>query len=390
MSALRSKREGNVGASARLKRICLVTSALGAGGAERVLSTLANWWAAQGHLVTLVTLSDDRDDFYSLDDRIERIALGVTSPSRRPHEAVFQNLRRIRALRQAIVTSQPDVVISFIDTVNVLTVIATRWLGVLTIVSERVDPRAHPIGRPWTVLRTLAYARACAVVVQTRSVAEWMMQAMHLRRCVVIPNPLSPALAKQHEAVTVCNEEGPGRVLMAMGRLVEQKGFDLLLDAFASAGGRKSGWRLVIIGEGPQREALQERARALGISDVVEFAGRIDRPDALLKTADIFVLPSRYEGFPNALLEAMSLGVACVAFDCRSGPADIIRDGMDGVLVPPEDVRALSTTIEALMRDDYERLRLAARAREVRERFSIERIATQWDALIDDAAESIR
>jgi len=382
--------QANPADGARLRRLCLVISTLGAGGAERVLSTLANWWAAAGHSITLVTLSDGSDDFYWLDERIERIALGVMQPTRQPHEAVFRNLRRIRALRKAIVASRADVVISFIDTVNVLTLLATRRLGILTIVSERVDPRAHPIGWAWTLLRGLTYTGAYAVVVQTRSVAEWMMESMRLRRCVVITNPLSLTLSMQHEPVTACDEAGRRHVLMAMGRLVEQKGFDLLLDAFASAGARESGWRLVVIGDGPQREALQERARTLGVSDIVEFAGRVDQPEPLLRTAGIFVLSSRYEGFPNALLEAMAVGTACVAFDCRSGPSDIIRNGVDGVLVPPEDVAALTAAIKALMRDDVARARLAARAKEVRERFSIERIATQWGALIEDATESSR
>src|SRR5690606_14960298 len=119
----------------RLRRLCLVISTLGAGGAERVLSTLANRWAAEGHSVTLVTLSGAGDDFYRLDDSIERVGLDVIGVSRRPRDAVIQNLRRIRKLREAIVASRPDVVVSFMNTVNVLTLLAATRLGVPTIVS---------------------------------------------------------------------------------------------------------------------------------------------------------------------------------------------------------------------------------------------------------------
>lgn len=369
-----------------LRRLCLVISTLGAGGAERVLSTLANRWAAAGNFVTLVTLSDDNDDFYRLDERIERVALGVMQPTRRTHEAVFQNLRRVRALREAIRASRPDVVISFMNTVNVLTLMATIGLGVPTIVSERVDPRAHPIGRAWSLLRTHWYSRAYAVVVQTRSVAGCMSEAMRIRRCEVIPNPLAPALTSLEGRVTARPRGTMSRTIVAMGRLVEQKGFDLLIEAFASTRPHESGWRLVIIGDGPQRTVLGSIATKLGVDDIVEFAGRIGRPEVVLRTAQIFALSSRYEGFPNALLEAMALGVACVATDCRSGPADIIRHGVDGLLVPSEDVAALAAAIKSLMDDDVLRAELATRAIEVRERFSVDRIAAQWDALFVDAA----
>jgi len=375
----------------RLRRLCLVISTLGAGGAERVLSTLANRWAAEGHSVTLVTLSGAGDDFYRLDDSIERVGLGVTGVSRRPRDAVIQNLRRIRALREAIVTSRPDVVVSFMNTVNVLTLMATTRLGVPTIVSERIDPRAHPVGRAWSLLRAHVYSRAFAVVAQTRPVAEWMSGTMRLQRCIVIPNPLSPALLTRIDEVGERAKGAPRIAMaMAMGRLVEQKGFDLLIEAFASAGPREYGWRLVIIGDGPQRGALEKLAVTTGVRDIVDFVGRADRPEALLAIADMFVLSSRYEGFPNALLEAMALGIACVAFDCRSGPADIIRDGVDGVLAPPENVAALSAAIRALMRDDAARARFGSRALEVRQRFSVDLVGAQWDALIDDAVGSRR
>ncbi|MCD6732476.1 MAG: glycosyltransferase family 4 protein [Burkholderiaceae bacterium] len=378
--------QANPADGARLRRLCLVISTLGAGGAERVLSTLANWWAAAGHSITLVTLSDGSDDFYWLDERIERIALGVMRPARRPHEAVFQNLRRICALREAINATRPDVVVSFISTVNVLTLIATMGLGVPTIVSERVDPRTHAIGRAWSLLRNHWYSRAYAVVVQTRSVAECISEAMRLNRCVVIPNPLAPPLLALDGEISAQPLGTMSPTIAAMGRLVDQKGFDLLIEAFALTRPRESGWRLVIIGDGPRRKALEAVARKLGVDDIVEFAGRVHRPETVLRTAKIFVMSSRYEGFPNALLEAMALGIACVATDCRSGPADIVRHGIDGLLVPSENVAALATTIRSLMDDDILRTGLAMRAREVRARFSVDRIAAQWDALLVDAA----
>jgi GalNAc-alpha-(1->4)-GalNAc-alpha-(1->3)-diNAcBac-PP-undecaprenol alpha-1,4-N-acetyl-D-galactosaminyltransferase len=141
---------------------------------------------------------------------------------------------------------------------------------------------------------------------------------------------------------------------------------------------------LSILGDGPERASLEALASRLGISSRTRFLGWVRDPGTVLSRGDLFVLSSRYEGFPNALLEAMSCGLPAVSFDCPSGPREIIRDGVDGILVPPQDVDSLSAAMDRLMSSPAERQVLASRAAEVNERFGLERVAKIWEDVIYD------
>ena len=178
--------------------------------------------------------------------------------------------------------------------------------------------------------------------------------------------------------------------MVAIGRLVDQKGFDLLLDAFAQLAAEYPDWSLMILGEGPLRVELVARARAFNLEQQVHFPGEVADPFPILREADLFVLSSRFEGFPNVLCEAMACGVAVISFDCPSGPAEIIRHGVDGILVPPGDVPALVAALDHLMRHQDERERLASRAPEVVKRFSRDKVLLLWEQLFEDVNSSGR
>lgn len=363
-------------------RLTLVINSLGGGGAERVLSTMANWWADHGVSVTLITLAGTGSDFYPLSPAVRRVALDLSRPSSGLLDALRANAARVAGLRRALRNSRPDAVISFCDITNVLVLAAGTGMRVPVIVSERIDPRRYPIGRFWSALRRLVYRRAAALVVQTEALRPWAETHTAPGRVAVIPNPVRVEAATAECQIDAATRQAPEHRIVAMGRLDPQKGFDVLLRAFARCALQAPDWTLTILGEGPERPALECMISELGLAGRVTLPGRVSDPAARLRAADLFVLSSRFEGFPNALVEAMACGLPVLSTDCPTGPAEIIRPGVDGVLVPPDDEEALARALLYLIENPDERRRLAARAPEVAERFSLERVMAMWDQVV--------
>lgn len=365
-------------------RVLLCVSSLEPGGAERMIAELANAWARKGWSVGVLTLAAASADHYTVDHNVRRLGLDLIFDSKSRWQSIVNNIRRSVAIRRAAKSFGPAVVVSFIEQTNIRVLAALSGSGIPVVVSERTEPRKHVVGAGWHHARRWLYPRAARVVVQSRSVANWAAAFVPARRVVVLPNFVRelPEAASPHARATA--------EILAVGRLGLEKGFDLLLRAFAQAGLADSGARLTILGEGPERAALLTLARDLGIAAAVSMPGVVKDPERWMATCTVFVLPSRYEGFPNALLEAMAMGCAAIAADCDSGPREILRDEQDGLMVPPENVDALARALVRMMGDAALRARLGARAVEVRERFSRERVLAQWETLVHEVLEEAR
>jgi len=202
-----------------------------------------------------------------------------------------------------------------------------------------------------------------------------------LKALSVIPNPLPPELAAVPVAARLPAIDARRR-LMAMGRLVPSKQFDLLIDVYAGLAAAHPQWDLCIWGEGPERDALQAQIDRHGLAARITLAGRTETPWQALADGDAFVLTSAVEGFPNVLLEAMALGLPCATFDCPSGPREMSREGQDALLVPAGQRAALTEALDRLMRDQALRVALADQgARSVRDRYALPAVLRQWDVL---------
>lgn len=363
-------------------KILFLLSSMHGGGAERVAATLANAWAARGDDVVLMpTYSGRGECVYEIAGNVRMVWL---ADLRGASSGPLRSLKRLCALRRFIRRERPDVIVSFLTNVNIAAVLANFGRRIPLIVCERTHPAAgHNIGKMLARARRWCYPRASAVAVQTEAAAQWVRDSLPgVRRLAIMPNPLPDALLRRPLPLHPETRTTEVHTLMAMGRLTRAKRFDLLIDAFARLAPRYPDWRLRIWGEGPLRSALQEQVERLGLAARVELAGRTAQPWDALADGDAFVLSSEVEGFPNALLEAMALGLPCVAFDCPAGPAEMTRQGEDGLLVPAGDEVALEEALARVMADAALRDELGLRgARQVRERYSLEAVLSRWDAL---------
>lgn len=364
-------------------RLLIYLHSLEAGGAERVTANLANYWARQGWQVTIATVESIDRDFYRIDPAIRRISFEMAGASESVRQALVRNFRCARMLRKAIGDVRPHAVMSMMTNGNVILALASRGLPRLCAIgSERTFPGQYPIGRMWGYLRRFCYRGLDAVVALTPECADWILRNTFAATAPVIPNPAvwpleaqAPYLAPE----TVCR---PGRkVLLGAGRLSEEKDFSTLIKVFGELAAYHPDWDLAIVGGGSEYERLDEQIRQLGLSERVFLPGVVGNLGEWYERCDLYAMTSRYEGFPNTLAEALAHGLPAISFDCDTGPRDIIRHELDGLLVAPGDLAALGKALDRVMGDNALRLRLAQRSVEARDRFSIERVAGLWETL---------
>nr|WP_234781962.1 glycosyltransferase family 4 protein [Sinorhizobium saheli] len=360
-------------------RMTIVVPALGAGGTEHVVNLVTNHWTSIGCAVTIITLEPPgARPYYNFDPGIVIERLGVPPQRVSKLRSGLLVLQRIRRLRAAIERSRPDFVMSFLTRTNVLTLIATMGLAFPVIVSERNNPALQPFGPFWKWLQRLLYPRAFGLVTMTRGALDYFPERMRSRGWVIANAVDLPAGWRKRRGK---------KILAAVGRLTHQKGFDLLIEAFARISARHPEWKLVIWGEGEARKSLEALRNAFGLEGKVEMPGVTERPGMWVETADVFVLSSRYEGWGIVLLEAMAAGLPVVSFACEWGPSDMVENGEDGILVPGNDVEALAEALSSVLGNAPLRKRLAASAAASAKKYAPERILSQWDAVAASALE---
>lgn len=355
------------------------------GGVGRVISNMANFWAGKGWKITIVNLVNETGpSHYFLDPKIAHHPINFYMKPSNLFQRLVYFFKRHLILRQAIQETEPDCVISVDRYQNLRTLISTLGLHIPCIVTEHRESSCYPETNRLEPLLWWLYSRATPVLLT--SDAFYYFPKRVRKHCRVIPNACV-VTARNKKKVVNDNSNQNGKVLMAMGRLVKQKRFDLLLKAFGDVAPKYPDWTLVIWGEGELRPSLEKLRDQLGLQERARFPGWNQQPYKEMEKSDLFVLSSEREAFALVIMEAMACGLPVVSFDCRTGPRNIIRDGIDGILVPPENVPALSKALDRLMGDELERNRLAERAPEVAERFSTEKVMGMWEELIHELTE---
>lgn len=351
------------------KQIAVVLHSREKGGLESLALLLATHWHQTGHTVRLITIAEAKNPLVPEADIPEQ-CLAHPAPASSPLSRAFAMARTACSLRQALTSHPTDIIVAHGDRTNALTLLASIGLKARKIVAEHNHPHFHAIGRSWEMLRTWLYPQADRIIGVSAGVTAAFPPAWRSKG-ITVPNPVRP-LNRPGDVFPI-----PGRIV-AMGRLSHQKGFDILIDAFARIAGQYPTLHLVIHGEGEERERLEAQIAGYDLSTRISLPGYANQPAHAMAEGSIFVFPSRYEGFGLALAEAMSLGLPVIAADCPSGPGEMIRDGENGLLVPTENPEALAEALTRLIEDPTLAARLGVMAREICATFSDERWLCAW------------
>ena len=355
--------------------LCFLAGGMCTGGAERVIATLANIFARQGYHVKILCMGRGKKQVgYELDRKIEVIYIGGERgcfPVRKGRQ-----FRRILSLLKSY---RPDILISFQNYINVQAVFLGKMAGIPVIASERSFPGKNMVGAiGLNRLCKWAYSRADAVVYQTKEQREYF-GIRNKGNSYIIMNPFQIPVDEIPE-YTIRDE---ALILGSVGRLEESKNFPMLIRLMANLKNDVPGLRLVIWGDGSQKEALIKLSEEMGVRDRVEFPGESRNILEEMKRIDIFLFSSRYEGIPNALIEAMCLGIPCISTRFEGGGADLlIRNGENGLLVDTDNELKFEEDTATLISDEGLRRKFSFEAKKLRSEVDPEMIAGKWMEII--------
>ena len=357
--------------------LTVVISDMGSGGAQRVLINMLNEWAKQEYQLALITINSEQEDFFQVPDNIKRIRLFMGKRSSNMMLGAYNNMKRIFTLRNELKKMQPDIVLSFIGATNIIALLSSIGLGSKVIISERNDPSRQSLGLVWDLLRKIIYPLATCVTANSKIAINTMSSYVNIKKLKYTPNPVVIP-----DKIIPVRYQRPS--FLAVGRLEEQKAYDIILQAFAESDAKRKGWGLTILGDGALKDELVNLAVKLDINDCIDWKGKVNNPFSYYASAKAFLLPSRFEGMPNSLLEAMSMGLPCVISDALQGPAEFVVEGKTGWVVPVGDVKALSSWMTMIMGQSNDVLEIAKQGKEeVLQHMSMNKSLLVWESIFD-------
>ncbi len=350
------------------ERIAFYISTLQMGGAERVISNLANGFCDKGWKVFMITENPDGKECYPLHPKVERVMLEAPENGSRLHKAAA----RITVLRRCVKELRVQVLVSFIGKANIRAVLATRFTKTKSIVSVRSAPAREYGTKVRRILAKVLFRFAEGAVFQTEEARDFFAPSVR-RKAIVLMSPL-------HSDFIRPRFEGERkREIVTVGRLHKVKNHEMLIRAFAAVAPDYPDYVLKLYGDGDTKEKLTALIAELKMQDRVKLMGSCGQVAEAIGEAGIFVLSSDVEGMPNALLEAMALGLACVSTDCPcGGPRTVIKDGENGLLIPVGDTDALTRALRRIMDDPELEERLGVNAAKIKEDLEPKKVNQMW------------
>lgn len=352
-------------------KIDLIIGSLRSGGAERVVCNLANYFATQGHIVRIITFMD-KPDKYPLHDAIERIRFHDSwGPFNRvPIKGFFHLLKFYRDRN-----NRPDVISTHINMVAYASIIPAKIYGIKHVVSEHFNHKTRKVTLTKWILWNILYPITDAITVLTKFDLDFFKKKNPFTW--VMYNPSSFEIADVEDKIP------RSKYILAVGNVnrYEHKGFDTLIEIANSVLPNHPEWKLLIVGDG--QDGISYLQNKYTVCEQVKFTGFRSDVNQLMKKSEIFVLPSRHEGLPMVLIEAMSQGMACIAFDCISGPSEIIDHNINGLLIENQNMAELAAALENLISDSSVRQNLRVNAIKSLDHFSIDEVGAKWLLLFE-------
>jgi GalNAc-alpha-(1->4)-GalNAc-alpha-(1->3)-diNAcBac-PP-undecaprenol alpha-1,4-N-acetyl-D-galactosaminyltransferase len=350
------------------KHICFFLPSIGVGGAERVVSNLANYLVSLDYKVTIICLVDNIA--YPVDKKV-----CIICPKFRLTRDITTLFRVIKYYRSIIRRIEPDVILSFLEFYNEITMLSLLGIKKTIYLFDRNNPFLKEQNTAQSILRKILYPRANGVVVQTRHAADYYKKLKYNSNIYVLPNPKSEV-----KVLWDCNSKR--KTIICVGRMESQKNQKYLIDVFAQI--KNNGWILRFVGDGRLRQENEKYVEKLNLKNQVEFMGIRSDIQSILSESTIFAFPSLWEGFPNALLEAMAIGVPCISNNCPTGPSEIIQDGVNGFLVEVNDIEDFKKKLLILMEDSEKRIAFSGNARVGMNKYAIANIADELLNIIEE------
>lgn len=358
------------------KSIVFVLGGITSGGAERVASRLMHYWTKKGWDITLIVGNKPEEDFYQLPEGIKRIVIDTGSPSSNKIVGLMKNAPYVWQLRQAMKTLPSKNVLSFLTRTNIHTILACIGLKKHVIISERNDTTREEHLWPWPFLRKILYRYADIVTANSEIALRGMKGYVNKNKLKIVHNPVSIP----EKTANPCESQS----ILNVGRLVFQKAQHLLIEALSIMDEEKiNGWELNILGIGEEEKNLKNLTKNKQLSDIVTFHGWVSDIHKVYQNAGIFVLTSKYEGTPNALLEAMSYGLPCIISDTLPGAMELIEDGKTGLVFSSGDSVDLANKLLILMDNPDLRTKLGKNARERIKPYTLKNVITIWEGLLE-------
>lgn len=353
-------------------KIGFLINDLNAGGAERATVSLSNKFCEKGHQVEIITFSGT-DSFYPLNKEVN---ISSADFEEIEHTAsvnrLLGSIKRMFRLRSLVKSKELDVLIGMSFSMTWYAVFATIFTSIVSIGTERNNPYKYKASKLNSFLRKLFYRLCGGYIFQTEKSAEFFTSDLK-DRDIIIPNAIFNEMIYELEPL-----EKREKVICAVGRLTEQKRFDVLIDAFKKISDRFPDYNLVIFGEGDLREELEAQVERLALKDRVFLPGTNPEAVKLVNRTSVFVLSSDMEGMPNALMEAMAMGVPCVSTRCEMGPEELIENGENGLLVDVGSSDQIAAAIFKYIIDEEFAAKVSANGRKMLKTHSVDTISEQW------------